>query len=104
MFNKLSEQWKPIAEWPANAATLTDLSDYTADEIRLSDTDRGSGIVINAGSVDITSDTAVNIFSTVLNLSQLPEYEDNAAATTGGLRNGDLYRTPDKIVMIVVTA
>lgn len=36
--------------------------------------------------------------------SQLPEYANNTAAISGGLKNGDLYRLPmeDDIVLIAI--
>ncbi len=40
---------------------------------------------------------------TLQQLDQLPEYADNAAAKSGGLTDGKLYRTSAGILMVVYT-
>lgn len=34
------------------------------------------------------------------NLTSIPSYDDNAAAITGGLVNGDVYRTDDLLKIV----
>lgn len=50
--------------------------------------------------VDQTQNPGPAVFNT-LNLLNLPVYADNAAATTGGLAVGDVYRTSTGDLKIV---
>lgn len=62
----------------------------------------GGNVLIGTTSDDGTNKLQVSgsILATTLKLSSVPVYADNAAATTGGLAEGQVYRTSAGVLMI----
>jgi hypothetical protein len=60
------------------------------------------GIIFAVGAADLGSQTErMRIKSTgIVNIANTPTYADNAAATSGGLAAGDIYRKSDGTLMI----
>ncbi len=58
-------------------------------------------IIATAGDVTVTAGDVV-ITAGIIKAASLAEYADDAAAKTGGLAEGDFYRTSAGVVMVVL--
>lgn len=88
---------------------MSDISKYpTVGSIKLSDKLVGTSVggePLNATYNFLISQLgtiiAQNLTATAINITEVGVYADNAAATSGGLQVGDIYRTSDGTLKIV---
>ena len=82
----------------AEGATI----DCDATDVSLSHADIENLDIVSAGSLDIAASATIGCDSTSVSLTGLPEYADQAAATTAGLTTSTVYQTSAGALRIVI--
>jgi hypothetical protein len=71
------------------------LSNPTEDDILI-----GTDVNNSDETKNFSISSIITLALTMPNLIDIPSYEDNADAITGGLVNGDVYRTDDLLKIV----